>query len=559
MSQVIPSELGAENIGTRWINDIWGWTDPLTGKEYALIGMTNGTSFVDISDPVNPVVLGVLKEHNWNLVNQGGETTRIQHDGAKSLWRDIKVYGNYAYVVSEDANHGIQVFDLTDLRDVVDLPVDFQETGHYDGVGAVHNIFINEQTGFLYAVGFNDGGKTCSAGGLHIVDLSDPVNPVYAGCFDDEGYIHDTQCVIYNGPDADYVGQEICFNSNGNNGGSNTITIVNATSKSSPQLIFEAEYQNAFYAHQGWLTEDHKYFLSNDELDEANTGGPTKTFVWDVQDLDNPTLIGTYIHDSYSIDHNLYVIGSRIYQSNYSSGLRVLNTLKIAEGVLAEDMFFDTYPADNSTAFWGTWSNYPFFESGNVIVSDFTGGLFVLQPMDIMIDLQPQDISVVSGEENTIEFSVIGENLTFQWQVNTGSGFVNIADLTKYEDPAAMSLKILVPRLADLGNKYRCVISDLNGTQAVSNAMTISDVLLSAKVLENYSVYPNPTDRLLHIDQIWLQAVSAHLYSLDGKMMQSMELKEGANEMSTNHLPSGMYLLKLVSSNAETVVRVVIQ
>jgi choice-of-anchor B domain-containing protein len=559
MAQVTPIQLGAESIGNRWVNDIWGWKDPNTGNEYALVGMTNGTSFVDVTDPVNPIVLGVLKEHNWNAANVVSESTRMLHDGAKSLWRDIKVYGNYAYIVSEDPLHGIQVFDLTDLRNVVDLPVDFQEAGHYGGVGAVHNIHINEETGYLYAVGFNDGDRTCSIGGLHIVDLADPVNPVYAGCFDEEGYIHDTQCVIYTGPDLDYQGKEICFNSNGNSGGSNTITIVNTTSKISPELISEASYQNAFYAHQGWLTEGHKYFLSDDELDEESTGQPTKTFIWDIQDLDNPELIGTYVHGSFSIDHNLYIKGNRVYQSNYTSGLRVLNTLKIAQGQLSEDMFFDTYPADNSTDFWGTWSNYPFFESGNVIVSDFTGGLFVVQPMDIMIDLQPQNISMISGKESTIEFSVIGNNLTFQWQVNTGGGFVNLSDLTKYEDPTAMSLKIIDPDLSDNGNAYRCVITDSNGTQVVSNSMMITDVVLSTELSRNISVYPNPTDQLLHIDQIGKEVINAELYSLDGTMIQSIKLREGRNEMPTAYLPNGMYLLKLISLQSDTVCRVVIQ
>ncbi len=41
-------------------NDIWGWADPMTGREYALMGMTDGTAFVDVTDPDNPAVLGKL-------------------------------------------------------------------------------------------------------------------------------------------------------------------------------------------------------------------------------------------------------------------------------------------------------------------------------------------------------------------------------------------------------------------------------------------------------------------------------------------------------------------
>jgi choice-of-anchor B domain-containing protein len=558
MAQVTPQELGAESIGTRWINDLWGWTDPQSGKEYALVGMTNGTSFVDISDPVNPVVLGVLKEHNWNA-NTSNSTSRVAHDGAKSLWRDIKVYENYAYIVSEDPNHGIQVFDLTDLRDVATLPEDFQEAGHYDGVGAVHNIFINEGTGYLYAVGFNDGDRTCSAGGLHIVDLSDPVNPSYAGCFDNEGYVHDTQCVVYQGPDVNYQGQEICFNSNAN-GTSNTISIVDVTSKESPILLSKGIYSNAFYTHQGWITDDHQYFISNDELDEQNLSGPTRTFIWNIKDLDAPVLLGTYTHASFSIDHNLYVKGNKVYESNYTSGLRILNTLKIDEGKLSEDLHFDTYPLSNAAEFWGTWSNYPFFESGNVIVSDFTGGLFILRPLDLIIEQQPEDLSVVVGEDVTISMSALGSGLDFQWQVDDGSGFSNISDLTQYEDPNSMSLRFLSPIVAQNGLKYRCLISDAYGTQVISEEMILEVIApLNSDIPFNLKIYPNPTNDVLSIHQEEGLFIRGELIGMDGKRIVTFQLESGLNELNTASLPRGMYLLKLISYQSNTVTRINIQ
>ena len=116
-------------------NDIWGWTDPDTGKEYALVGLTNGTSFVDVSEPTEPVYLGRLRTHTTN-----------------SDWRDIKVYADHAFIVSEADGHGMQVFDLTQLRGVTE-PTNFSETAHYDRVGQSHNIAINEDTGFAYIVG----------------------------------------------------------------------------------------------------------------------------------------------------------------------------------------------------------------------------------------------------------------------------------------------------------------------------------------------------------------------------------------------------------------------
>src|SRR5690554_7849912 len=96
-------------------NDIWGWTDPLTGREYAPVGLSNGTSFVDVTDPSNPVYLGRLPAHSEN-----------------SLWRDIKVYADHAFVVSEAWDHGMQIFDLTRLRDVANPPATFTADAHYD-------------------------------------------------------------------------------------------------------------------------------------------------------------------------------------------------------------------------------------------------------------------------------------------------------------------------------------------------------------------------------------------------------------------------------------------
>ncbi len=457
-----------------WVNDIWGWTDQQTGKEYALVGMTNGTSFVDISDPINPVVLGVLREHNWNFKTEKKVSNQsLLHDGAKSVWRDIKTYRNYAYIVSEDSNHGIQVFDLTDLRDVSNPSASnfFEEAGHYDGIGQAHNVFINEETGFLYAVGFRQAGAqwTCNDGGLHIVNLADPANPVYAGCYDTDGYTHDTQCVIYQGPDSQYFGQEICFSSN-----EDTITLTDVTDKENPIRIKKFSYSGVQYVHQGWLTEDHKYFISNDELDEYYNGHNTKTYVWDVQNLDEPQLIGTFDHGTGSIDHNLYNKGNRVFMANYSSGLRILNMYGVEEGELELDLFFDTYKSNNSANFWGAWSNYPYFESGLVIVSDITNGLFILDPVALIIEEQQSEIVACEGQHLNFPFKVNGDEIEFQWQVDEGNGFENITDFERYHSTTKMILHAHTLSGVQSGNKYRCLMTDRDGDDYISEVMTLT-------------------------------------------------------------------------------------
>lgn len=338
------------------LNDIWGWTDPSNGKEYALVGHVFGTAVVDITVPEAPV-------HVANLPLTGN---------FGSSWRDIKVYKNHAFVVSEAKNYGLQVFDLTRLRDIANPPQTLAETAHYGGFGRAHNLVINEESGFAYAVGAN----TCS-GGLVMVNIQDPANPSGAGCFSGDGYTHDAQCVIYRGPDSRHTGKEICFAAN-----EDTLTIVDVTNKASPVELARMGYSGAQYTHQGWLTPDQVFFVLDDELDEYYDGNNTRTRLFDVSDLENPNSTPVDVYDSEvgAIDHNQYVRGRFIFQANYRAGLSILELDGGATPLLSEAAFFDVYPGSNAAQFNGAWSNYPYFASGNVVVSHIEQGLFVLKP-----------------------------------------------------------------------------------------------------------------------------------------------------------------------------------
>ena len=334
-------------------NDIWGWTDPLTGREYALVGRSSGTAFVDISTPTRPIYLGDLP-------------TQTDH----SAWRGIKVFADHAFIVSEALDHGMQVFDLRQLRSVPAPPATFAETAHYAGFGSTHTLALNSRTGFAYAA----GTRTCE-GGLHAVDVRTPTSPRPAGCFSLDGYTHETQCVVYNGPDTVYRDREICFNSN-----EDTLTIVDATDKVEQVQLSRIGYGGSAYTHQGWLTEDQRFFLVNDEGDEAAFKHPTRTWIWDVSNLDAPVIASTYDGATASTDHNLYIRGNLVYESNYRSGLRVLDASEIVQGLMREVGFFDVYPSDDAPGYNGAWSAYPFFASGSVAVNGIEQGLFVVRP-----------------------------------------------------------------------------------------------------------------------------------------------------------------------------------
>jgi len=350
MSHMTLSELGASGLSG---NDSWGWTDPSSDNEYALVGLSSGITFVDISNPLTPVLVGTLPTATVN-----------------SSWRDVKVYNNHAFIVSEASNHGMQVFDLTRLRNVTNTPQTFSADTHYTGFGSAHNIVINETSGYAYIVGTNRNGTY--AGGPLFINIQDPLNPVGEGGFG--GYSHDAQVVTYNGPDADYTGKEILVGSN-----EDEVVIVDVTNKGNPIQIATLSYSNIKYAHQGWFTEDQVYFIVGDELDEINFGNNTRTIVFDFTDLDNPAQHMQYLGSTPAIDHNGYVNGNLYYQANYKAGVRVLDLTNIGSSTISEIGFFDTYPSSDTVGFSGAWNVYPYFPSGNIIVSDMQSGLFIIR------------------------------------------------------------------------------------------------------------------------------------------------------------------------------------
>ena len=407
LSQLTLGDMGAG--GSVKGNDIWGWTDSRDSKEYALVGRSDGTAFVDVTDPVTPIYLGFLASHTGN-----------------TAWRDIKVYADHAYIVSDNnGSHGMQVFDLKQLRSIVSPPVTFSETAHYAGFNEGHNIAINEATGFAYIV----GAETFS-GGLNFIDLSNPTVPVAAGGFSSDRYTHDTQVVTYVGPDTTYAGREIAFNCN-----EDTLTIVDVTVKSTPVQLSRTGYTNNAYTHQGWLTEDHAYFLSNDELDERNNSSInfTRTHLWDVKDIDAPVYIGFYEAGVQSIDHNLYVHNGLVYEANYTTGLRVLDHSDIANGNLTEVAYIDTHPSkDSLTSFDGVWSSYPFFASGTVIIGDRNEGLIVVRLLqsDLSVTGMGAPDPVLQGNQLTYTIDITNNgpdpalNVTLTDELPAGMGYV---------------------------------------------------------------------------------------------------------------------------------------
>ena len=366
----LQSFLSIHSLGgtaTERVSDVWGWTDPVTRREYALVARTGALVFVDISAASGPAVVAQMP------ANPSGA-------------RDVKTFRDHAYFVGDGAgDHGMMVFDLTRLRGLKGPPRDMAPDTVYHGIASAHNLAIDTASSLAIAVSVSGGGTTCG-GGLHLIDIREPKAPRFAGCFTDtEGLVapgrtHDVQCVKYQGPDQRFHDRTICFASN-----ETALRIVDVTSPAEPVALGRGSYPGAAYIHQGWLTDDQRHFYLDDELDElVGSTDRTRTMIWDVSDLEDPVLAGTYLGPDASTDHNLFILGNRMYQANYQGGLRVIDiTNRLAPREVGH---FDTTPYEgNAAGFYGAWGVYPFFASGNVIVTSMQEGLFVLRPRPAVV------------------------------------------------------------------------------------------------------------------------------------------------------------------------------
>ncbi|MDF1808333.1 MAG: choice-of-anchor B family protein [Phycisphaerales bacterium] len=391
-------------VNTASGNDCWGYVSS-SGREYAIMGLEGGYGFVEITNPTSPVIVETIS-------------------GPSSLWHDVKVLGDYAYGVSEGGS-GIQVMDMSDI-DNGNVTLVRNWTG--GGYSTTHNIVVNEESGSMWVVGANIGN-----GGLVHIDISNPELPSLDGGWT-EMYIHDAQVVTWH--DGDLAGREIAFAAGGFSGGfsSTGLRIVDVTDPNNTQTLSTVFYPNAGYAHQVWLSSDRKFVYLNDELDEGDSVAVTTTRVINVEDPENPFFVGTYTTGKAAIDHNLYTLDDVVYQSNYRSGLRVFDALDPANPV--EVAFFDTYPGSDSASFNGAWSNYPFFPSGNIIISDIERGLFVvrvdaeLRPMALaQSGSLPSTVNPAGGEVLSVE-AVTRDGVavtSVQMMLDSGSGFAPIS------------------------------------------------------------------------------------------------------------------------------------
>lgn len=383
-SQLTLADFGGQFSGA---NDCWGYVSP-SGREYAFIGLNTATAVVEVTDPVNPVIVALFSHPD-------------------STTGDIKINGEYAYSVGD--RYRLQILDLRDIDNgnvrLAAEPFFF-----------AHNIAINTDSGFAYLCASSVNS------GITALDLSDPENPTVAGSANPTGnHVHDAQIVSYTS--GQYAGMEVAFAPSGQSG----LDIIDVTNKSNMQRLGFTTYPGLSYSHQGWLSGDRKYFYLDDELDEL--GGftqTTRTLIFDVQDLTNPTLVDTFTSGETSTDHNLYVHQGFIYESNYTSGLQIFETSDPIAPVRVG--YFDTFPSSNRLGFEGAWSNYPFYPSGLVIISDRVSGLIMVDASEARGERSILAVSPLTGGQQgtfTITNGVPNSRIHFAYSL-TGLGWTNV-------------------------------------------------------------------------------------------------------------------------------------
>ncbi len=371
--------------------DVWGYA--ADGREYALMGATGGTSIIDVTDPANPVEVDFIP----------GPTAPPYE------WRDIKTHLNYAYVVTEGtgSGQGLQIIDLSNLPTSASL-VNTVDTWF----NRAHDIFIDN--GYAYVVGTGGGG------GMHILDLSDPVNPVQTAYYTASGYIHDV-----------YVWDDTVVAC-----AADSYDLVDVSNKNNPQLVSLSSPIPGIYAHSGWMTEDKRYFIAAEEFNVRDL------IVYDLQDRSTwDVVVPSWQMSGNSPIHNIFVLGNYAHISYYKDGYVVLDISDPTNPTFVGQ--YDTFPGTGGT-YDGAWGCYPYLPSGNVILSDMSTGLYVVDFL---------------GDNTTSTNDIISQPSKFELKQNYPNPF-NPSTIISFtiSEPGLVTLNIysiLGEEVAELINEFK--------------------------------------------------------------------------------------------------------
>ncbi len=485
--------------GETKLSDVWGYVDA-NENEYAIVGLINGTSILDVTDPSNI-----------------SEVVRIP--GPSTIWRDMKTYGDYAYVVHdsyfEGTSQGLLMIDLTTLND--DSVV--WDTYHFNGnLDRAHNIYIDEN-GVAYLFGSNYG-----VGGALMLDLSSPMSPEYLGHYD-EYYLHDGYArgdTLWGS--AIYIG---------------SLLAIDVSNKTTPEELGDAFTPNNF-THNCWPSDDHQFIFTSDEVN----GGSFAAY--DVSDVGNIEYLDK-IQSSFSENtapHNTHVYGNFLVNSYYRDGLQIVNMER--KDNLVEVGRYDTSPDFEGAGFNGAWGAYPFLNSENVLVSDREKGLYVLDPVY-------KDVVYLEGEvvDADNQNSIPGVEIVL-------SNSLDFTDVNGVYKTGTIDTGIYTITYSKFGYQIledtvslQAGITNMKNVELVPWPLSATEEFMTAMKVVNA---PGSNEVSLILPSALEEDLTARVTDVSGKQIATMVLQAGITEftMSINST-GGLYFIGL--SNEDQSIR----
>lgn len=490
------------------INDVWGWVDTANNKEYALVGVQNGLSVVDVTLPSNPVQVKFFA-------------------GASSIWRDMKTYGNYAYTVHDVYNgtsNGIFIVDMTTITNTFPTTYTRQPQVSIGGssvtMDRAHNIYIDEEKAQLYLFGSNVG-----VGGALIFDLAtDPTNPSLLGVFNDY-YLHDG---VSRGDTM--WGAAVT---------SGFFLPIDISTPSTPMVM--ATKNTPFnFTHNIWFSDDNSRVFTTDEKKSAYIAE------YDVSDLNNIDELDR-IRTSFGTDvvpHNVHFHNNFLVNSYYTSGVQILDVSQ--PGLMIETGYYDT-SLDTGDGFNGCWGAYPYLPSGNILATDRQRGLFVLSS-----DYTRGCYLYVSVIDSLNGQNLINANVEVQSTAMVGS--TNIFGNFKDGQAAAGTYQMIVSKPGYISDTLSINMAYGIETNKQVALMPAVVSLNSFGPLLNVEPYPNPSslnDGLIKLSN-WsddLIGSEYQLLELNGRVVGKGSLEEGIIKLEDQSINRGSYILRLSSRN----------
>lgn len=484
------------------LNDVWGYADTL-GNEYALVGVRDGFNVVDVTNPqaLNP---------------------KIYIYGAFSLWRDLKTWSHYAYVVhdyqfswSTSPNEGVTIVDLDSLQNPYfkRFRPQFTINGSVDSLQRAHNIYIDEN-GVLYVFGHN-----LYTGGVLMFDVAtDPWNPMYLGKYENF-YLHDG-----------YVRDNILYGAAVNNG---LLCVVDVSFKASPLLLGTKATPNGT-SHNTWLSDDGNTVFTTDEV----PGGYIAAY--DVRNPNNITeldkiraLSGTNV-----IPHNVHVYNDFLVTSYYTRGCHIVDA-KYPD-LLVEVGYYDTSPTFSGQGYNGAWGAYPYLPSGNILITDIQEGLFVLSA-----EYNPAARYYGIVVDSLTGKAISGANVSLAIrnfnQISSVDGVFKAGTISPGPDVFFATSFGYFPQVAN--------VNFVAGSyDTVRIAMLPIDFGIDENSFSGADLYPNPSHNhfSLNFDQAHLgDEVDVAIYDTQGGLLR-LDVLSANTEVAVEHnLPSGMYIVEV--------------